>query len=27
VATLLTMMVVPLLYWDLRRPRTAEDTQ
>jgi multidrug efflux pump subunit AcrB len=24
VATLLTMVVVPLLYWDLRRPRTAE---
>ena len=27
VATLLTMMVVPLLYWDLRRPRPAEDTR
>ncbi|HEX6943158.1 MAG TPA: efflux RND transporter permease subunit [Gemmatimonadaceae bacterium] len=26
VATLLTMMVVPLLYWDLRRPRVVEDT-
>jgi multidrug efflux pump subunit AcrB len=24
VATLLTMVVVPLLYWDLRRPRTVE---
>jgi multidrug efflux pump subunit AcrB len=24
VATLLTMVVVPLLYWDLRRPRAAE---
>ncbi len=26
VATLLTMIVVPLLYWDLRRPRPSEGT-